>query len=117
MDACGDGSCRNPAHVDFAALTPVNGARTAAETGVVDASALGFGQLGKTISVSGTVIASGPARTWSVRGTLVAVTHQNPVLSGGQGFTTVLTLALSWPDTNLSSVVISPSAEVTIEED
>jgi hypothetical protein len=41
----------------------------------------------------------------------------NPILSGGQGFTTVLTLALSWPDNNLSSVVISPSAEVTIDED
>ena len=95
----------------------VNGARLPAETGVVDASALGFAQLGKTITVSGSVIASGPARTWSVRGTLVAVTHQNPILSGGQGFTTVLTLALSWPDNNLSSVVISPSAEVTIDED
>ena len=83
----------------------------------MDASALGFAQLGKTITVSGSVIASGPARTWSVRGTLVAVTHQNPILTGGQGFITVLTLALSWPDNNLSSVVISPSAEVTIDED
>jgi hypothetical protein len=95
----------------------VNGARSANETGGVDASALGFAQLGKTITVSGRVIASGPTRTWSVRGILVAVTQQNPVLSGGQGFTTVLTLALSWPDDNLSSVVISPSAEVTIDED
>jgi hypothetical protein len=83
----------------------------------VDASALGFAQLGKTITVTGSVIASGPARQWSVRGTLVGVTHQNPVMSGGQGFTTVLILALSWPDDNLSSVVISPSAQVTIEED
>jgi hypothetical protein len=95
----------------------VNGARRPAETGVVDASALGFAQLGKTITVSGSVIASGPPRTWSVRGMLVAVTHQNPVLSGGQGFTTVLTVALSWPDNNLSNFVISPSAEVTIDED
>ena len=87
------------------------------ETRVVDASALGFAQLGKTINVTGRVIASGPTRTWAVQGILVGVTHQNPVLSGGQGFTTVLTLALSWPDNNLSSVVISPSAEVTIEED
>jgi hypothetical protein len=83
----------------------------------VDASALGFAQLGKTITVSGLVIASGPSRTWSVRGTLVAVTQQNPIMSGGQGYTTILTLALSWPDNNLSSVVISPSAEVTIDED
>ncbi len=83
----------------------------------MDASALGFAQLSKTITVSGSVIASGPARTWSVRGTLIAVTHQTPMLSEGQGFTTVLTLALSWPDNNLSSVVISPSAQVTIDED
>ncbi|MBA3906548.1 MAG: hypothetical protein H0X35_07680 [Pseudonocardiales bacterium] len=45
------------------------------------------------------------------------MTHQTPMLSEGQGFTTVLTLALSWPDNNLSSVVISPSAQVTIDED
>lgn len=96
---------------------PGNGAHIRTETGVVDASALGFAQLGKTITASGSVIASGPARTWSVRGTLVAVTHQNPILTGGQGFITVLTLALSWPENNLSSVVISPSAEVTIDED
>lgn len=63
----------------------------------MDASALGFAQLGKTITVSGSVIASGPARTWSVRGMLVAVT--------------------SWPDNNLSSVVISPSADVAIDDD
>lgn len=99
------------------AKTAGNGVRTATEIGVVDASALGFAQLGKTITATGLVIASGPARKWSVRGTLVAVTHQNPVMSGGQGFTTVLTMALSWPDDNLSSIVISPSAEVAIDED
>ena len=83
----------------------------------MDASALGFAHLGKTVTVSGSVIASGPTRTWSVRGILVAVTHQNPVLTGGQGFLTILTVALSWADGNLSNLVISPSAEVTIEDD
>ena len=52
-----------------------------------------------------------------MRGILVAVTHQNPVLTGGQGFLTILTVALSWADGNLSNVVISPSADVTIDED
>jgi hypothetical protein len=83
----------------------------------VDASALGFAHLGKTVTVSGSVIASGPSRSWSVRGVLVAVTHQNPILTGGQGFLTILTVALSWADGNLSTIVISPSAEVEIEED
>ena len=83
----------------------------------MDASALGFAHLGKTVTVSGSVVASGPPRSWQVRGILVAVTHQNPVLTGGQGFLTILTVALSWADGNLSNVVISPSAEVTIEED
>ena len=83
----------------------------------MDASALGFAHLGKTVTVSGSVIASGPSRQWSVRGILVAVTHQNPVLTGGQGFLTILTVALSWADGNLSNLVISPSAEVTIEDD
>jgi hypothetical protein len=83
----------------------------------VDASALGFAHLGKTVTVSGSVIASGPSRTWSVRGILVGVTHQNPTLTGGQGFLTILTVALSWADGNLSNLVISPSAEVTVEDD
>ena len=83
----------------------------------MDASALGFAHLGKTVTVSGSVIASGPSRSWTVRGILVAVAHQNPILTGGQGFLTILTVALSWADNNLSNVVISPSAEVTIEED
>jgi hypothetical protein len=95
----------------------VNGGWPASETGVVDASALGFAHLGKTVTVSGSVVASGPTRTWSVRGILVAVTHQNPVLTGGQGFLTILTVALSWADGNLSNLVISPSAEVTLEDD
>jgi hypothetical protein len=86
---------------------PVNTAGLPTETGVVDASALGFAELGKTITVSGSVIASGPTRTWSVRGTLVSVTHQNPIL----------TMALSWPEHNLSSVVVSPSADVSIDDD
>ena len=30
---------------------------------------------------------------------------------------TILTVALSWADGNLSNVVISPSADVTIDED
>jgi hypothetical protein len=96
---------------------PVNGAGPPTETGVVDASALGFAELGKTITVSGSVIASGPTRTWSVRGTLVSVAHQNPILTGGQGFLTILTMALSWPEHNLSSVVVSPSADVSIDDD
>ena len=83
----------------------------------MDASALGFAHLGKTVTVSGSVVASGPARSWQVRGILVAVTHQNPVLTGGQGFLTILTVALSWADGNLSNVVISPSADVAIDED
>ncbi len=53
----------------------------------------------RDITVSGSVIASGPGRTWSVWGTLIAVAHQSPMLSEGYGFTTVLTLALSCPTT------------------
>jgi len=97
-------------------VTTVNGGCPPTEINVVDASALGFAHLGKTISVSGSVIASGPAQTWSVRGILVAVTHQNPILTGGQGFLTILTVALSWADNNLSNLVISPSAEVTVDD-
>jgi len=97
-------------------VATVNGKCSRTEIDVVDASALGFAHLGKTISVSGSVIASGPAQTWSVRGILVAVAHQNPILTAGQGFLTILTVALSWADNNLSNVVISPSAEVTVDD-
>ena len=82
----------------------------------MDASALGFAHLGKTVKVRlgrrlGTAPIVAGARI------LVAVTHQNPVVPGGQGFLTILTVALSWADGNLSNVVISPSADVTIDED
>ena len=45
------------------------------------------------------------------------MTHQNPVLTGGQGFLTILTMALSPPEHDLSSVVVSPSADVMIDDD